>query len=463
MPGVTTVPDDAALRNLVSKVDHIVVLMMENRSFDHMLGYLTIDGGRADIEGLRKGQSNNANGKDWPVHKAARTSLVKAQDPRHGHVDVEKQIADGAMSDFAENYWATRGQPSLHGDSPGTVMAYHTAAQLPVYDYFAANFCICDHWFCSVPGETMPNRCYAVAGTSGGRLEALNPPRPYGLKSFCRQLDAVKPKAVPWVWFSHDYVPMLWIIDPKYAAGSIPRYFDKSDVLGHASFVERAAKGQLPAVSWIDPNFIDLTFGPAGSNDDHPPSDLHAGQKLALALFDAVAQGPLWEKTMVIVTYDEHGGFYDHVPPPACEDDSPQLRSLGPRVPAFVLSPWVGAGSVSSTIYDHTSIIKTILARFCRKANGTVPDMGARVRAAPHLGGVLTEPSARPAIPRSSYQKLVAQTQSWGDKLAAHETIPTRESLQAEASVTDFQQEFLALRQAVLAQRSPDIAAPPPN
>jgi phospholipase C len=234
-------------------------------------------------------------------------------------------------------------------------------------------------------------------------------------------------------------------------------------VLGHASFVDRAAEGQLPAVSWIDPNFIDLTFGPAGSNDDHPPSDLHAGQKLALALFDAVVQGPLWEKTMVIVTYDEHGGFYDHVPPPACEDDSPQLRSLGPRVPAFVLSPWVGAGSVSSTIYDHTSIIKTILARFCRKANGTVPDMGARVRAAQHLGGVLTERHARPAIPRSSYQKLVAQAQSWGDKLAAHETIPNRASLQAEASVTDFQQEFLALRQAVLAQRSPDVAAPPPR
>ena len=129
MPGVTTVPDDAALHNLVSKVDHIVVLMMENRSFDHMLGYLTIDQGRADVEGLRKGLSNKANGKNWPVHKAARTSLVKAQDPRHGHLDVEKQIADGAMSGFAENYWSTRGQPPLKGDSPGTVMAYHTAAK----------------------------------------------------------------------------------------------------------------------------------------------------------------------------------------------------------------------------------------------------------------------------------------------------------------------------------------------
>jgi phospholipase C len=340
-------------------------------------------------------------------------------------------------------------------------MAYHTGAQLPVYDYLAGNFCVCDHWFCSVPGETMPNRCFAVAGTSGGLLEALNPPRPYNLKSFCRELDAVKPTAVPWVWFSHDYVPMLWIIDPTYAAGSIPRYFDKSDVLGHASFVERAAKGELPAVSWIDPNFVDLAFGPAGSNDDHPPSDLLAGQKLVLALFDAVVQGPLWEKTLVIITYDEHGGFFDHVTPPPCEDDLPEFRSPGPRVPAFVISPWVGAGSVSSTVYDHTSIIKTILARFCRNEDGTVPDMGARVRAAQHLGGVLTEPSARPAIPRSSYQTLIAQAQSWGDTLAAHPTLPSAESLQGEASVTDFQQEFLALRQAVLAQRSSNIPAPP--
>jgi phospholipase C len=100
-------------------------------------------------------------------------------------------------------------------------------------------------------------------------------------------------------------------------------------VLGHASFVERAAKGQLPAVSWIDPNFVDLSFGPAGSNDDHPPSDLHAGQKLMLALFDAVVQGPLWERTMVIVTYDEHGGFYDHLPPPAARMTSRSCARLG--------------------------------------------------------------------------------------------------------------------------------------
>jgi Phosphoesterase family len=157
----------------------------------------------------------------------------------------------------------------------------------------------------------------------------------------------------------------------------------------------------------------------------------------------------------------QHGGFYDHVPPPACEDDFPQLRWLGPRVPAFVISPWVGAGSVSSTVFDHTSIIKTILARFCRKPDGTVPDMGARARAAQHPGGVLTEPSPRAPIPRSAYQDLITLAQGWSDKLAAHTAIRTRTTLAAEATVTDFQQEFLALRQAVLAKRTPTIPAPP--
>src|SRR5437870_13865337 len=126
---------------------------------------------------------------------------------------------------------------------------------------------------------------------------------------------------------------MLLLIDPEYglADEAVPAYFDRKDVFGHRSFVERAAAGDLPAVSRIDPNFVDLGFGPAGSNDDHPPSDLHAGQKLVLALFDALARSPAWEKTLLVITYDEHGGFYDHLAPPSAADDHPALRQLGPR------------------------------------------------------------------------------------------------------------------------------------
>jgi phospholipase C len=455
----TVVPDDKALQNL-RKVDHIVVLMMENRSFDHMLGFLTLEQGRTDLEGPTPGLANEQGGRSFPIHPASGTTLVKAQDPSHGSHSVAEQIAGGAMSGFASNYWATRPQPPFTGDSPGLVMAYHTQEQLPVYAYVAERFCVCDHWFCSVPGETMPNRCYAVAGTSGGKIDALRPPQPYNLPSFCRHLDAVK---VSWRWYSHDYVPMLWLIDPQYGLSgeTIPAYFDRKDLFGHRSFLDRAAAGDLPAVSWIDPNFVDVTFGPAKSNDDHPPSDLHAGQKLVLELLDAVLQSPAWPKTLVVITYDEHGGFYDHVPPPAAEDDHPALRKLGPRVPALVISPWVAERQVATTVFDHTSIIKTILARFCRKPDGTVPDMGARVRAAHHLGGLLSAPHARPVIPRSDYQHLIDGSRGWQEQLATRSVLPTPEGVVTRpATLTDFQEEFLAASQTLLAARGAKNAPP---
>ncbi len=175
-----------------------------------------------------------------------------------------------------------------------------------------------------------------------------------------------------------------------------------------------------------------------------------------LELFDAVTQSPAWEKTLLVITYDEHGGFYDHVPPPACKDDTPTLRKLGPRVPALVVSPWVSQRQVSTTVFDHTSIIKTILARFCRKPDGTVPDMGARVRAAQHLGQLLGESTPRKAPSRTDYQQLIDSTRTWGAALATHPILPTAEGiLSAPLHLTDFQEEFLEARQIVLAARAP--------
>src|SRR5207247_6110256 len=109
---------------------------------------------------------------------------------------------------------------------------------------------------------------------------------------------------------------------------------------GRRSFLKRAAQGDLPAVSWIDPNFVDVNLGPGASDDDHPPSDLLAGQELVFRLFNAVVRSPVWPKMLLVITYDEHGGFYDHVAPPAAEDDDPGFRGYGPRVPAIVVSPW---------------------------------------------------------------------------------------------------------------------------
>jgi phospholipase C len=371
--------------------------------------------------------------------------MQKAQDPCHSGWCVDEQLANN-NGGFVSNFMKTR---QAGGGNPGAVMAYHPAEHVPVYEFLAREFCVCDHWFCSVPGATMPNRCYAAAGTSGGLRNNIKPSRPYNLASFVRHL-----KPEQWRWYSHDYVPTIWLIDPQVGLSlqNVPAFFDRKDVFGHRSFLERAAKGDLPAVSWIDPNFYDLTFGPAGSNDDHPPSDLRAGQKLVLQLVDAVLQSPAWKKTLLVITYDEHGGFFDHVQPPKAADDRPAMRKYGPRVPALVISPYVAKGSVAKTVFDHTSIIKTILMRFCRKANGRIPNMGARVKAASHLGELVT--GTRPRLyKRAAYQPLLDASVKWHEEMVLDGVPQPGEGLAIPHELTDFQKDFLGAKADLLAAR----------
>lgn len=132
-----------------------------------------------------------------------------------------------------------------------------------------------------------------------------------------------------------------------------------------------------------------------------------------MVLYNAVVNSPKWNETLLIITYDEHGGFFDHVSPPPAQDDNKDFRQYGVRVPTFIVSPWVEPRSVSSTLFDHTSIIKTILLRFCQKSDGSIPDMGARVTAANHLGGLLTRSSPLPAPPVAAYDHLVAHIANW--------------------------------------------------
>jgi phospholipase C len=161
-------------------------------------------------------------------------------------------------------------------------------------------------------------------------------------------------------------------------------------------------------------NFNPIGFQP---NDDHPPADIRDGQELVLAVYHALATSPQWEKTLLIIFYDEHGGFFDHVAPPAAPDDDPQMFGrYGVRIPALIISPWVEPGSVSKTLFDHTSISKTILLRFCPgalnepkrhqgllarlRSSGHPRPMGMRVSQANDLGELLTRATPRPAADR---------------------------------------------------------------
>jgi phospholipase C len=396
---------DPTQENL-KKIDHIVVLVMENRSFDHMLGYLKLEAAREDVDGLTSDMSNSFQDKSYPVHHLDNTALGKDQDPCHDGDCVHEQLSNGNAG-FVSNYAARH--PA--DPDPGVVMGYYNGSDLPLYDHLAREFTLCDRWFCSVDGATWPNRLYAVTGRANGSKVNKRVPI-YSLPSFVRHLEA---KRVSWRWYCHD-VATLRVTDEKYRVGSFSHfaYFDKRSVFARKSFLDDAASGNLAAVSWIDPNFVDVSFvGHSGSNDDHPPSDLLAGQELVLKLYNAVINSPKWEKTLLVIVYDEHGGFYDHVPTLPAEDDNPNFRSYGARVPAFIVSPWAERGKVSSTIFDHTSIIKSILLRFCQKADGAIPDMGARVSNANHLGSLLTLPAARQAPPIASYQHAIEIISEW--------------------------------------------------
>jgi phospholipase C len=175
-----------------------------------------------------------------------------------------------------------------------------------------------------------------------------------------------------------------------------------------------------------------------------------------LKTYTALVKSPNWSKTMLVVTYDEHGGFFDHVPPPAARDDKPAFRSYGVRVPALVISPWTERTSVSNVLYDHTSIIKTILLRFCQK-NGRIPDMGARVRHANHLGGTLALAKARPPTPLSAYRDAVERIANWRTDVFRSRVLMEPITDPADPQdLNDLQQQMLAAKKQVRAKGVPE-------
>jgi len=409
---LVSVATDSTLDNL-KKIEHVVVLMMENRSFDHVLGYLTLEKGRTDVDGLTKDMHNTYKGVDYFPKRRTDTAFLKNQDPCHTGKCVAEQLSNnngGFVSNYADNYPS---DPEVN-----LVMNYFNGATLNVYDHLVQESCVCDRWFCSVDGATWPNRLYSVTGQSGGTKDNKRIPL-YDLPSFVRYLSAGK---VPWRWYAHRSPATLRLIDSQYRnifhlKSDHFSFFDRRSEFGGNSFLEDAAQGKLAAVSWIDPDFGDPhTQSHKNENDDHPPVDVMAGQQLVLKLYNALASSRQWDKTLLVVVYDEHGGLYDHVPPPAADDDRPNFRRYGVRVPAFIISPWVSANTVSHVIFDHTSLIKTILLKFCRRADGSIPNMGARVTRANHLGVLLTRTVARPAPPLSKLQSLVANLAAWHGK-----------------------------------------------
>jgi phospholipase C len=381
-------------------IDHIVVLVLENRSFDHFLGYLSLGGYKdkdgQSIDGLDPSMSN-PDGRAGGGHAVHRLDDPRFwPGPQHEYAHVAAQMAPYSEAGEAQNRGFVNDYRTVKGVADaGAVMGYYDQSTLPVHDALARDFVVCDRWFAAVPGPTLPNRSFLLAGHSQGATTNLGMAEMFALHRIITIFDHLNEREVKWAYYFHD-VPILRLFKQfTFTVGPIQ----------HVSrFHDAARRGALPAVSWIDPNFTlqGIARLPDGGNDDHPPSDVRNGQNLVARVYASlVSNAEAWKKTLLLVTYDEHGGFFDHVPPPLRPNRAPlgkpSFHRLGLRVPALVVSPWAPRGAIHKGELDHASILRTILDRFWPE--GETPGMGERVSTAASLAPLLTEAAPRADAP----------------------------------------------------------------
>jgi phospholipase C len=372
-------------------IKHFVVLMMENRSFDHMLGALQSPAYK--IDGLSNAGANaNGAGQSIAPTRDARYSGDLTDDPHHDFDDVTEQLfgtmtpAAGAapdMSGFVRNF------ERYAGAGGANVMKCFDPAQLPVLSALATSYAVCDRWFCSVPGPTLPNRLYAHAGTSRGRLD-MSPDYVGPFKTIYEVLWNLQIESAI---FYHDWSGTLSFEFTLTHQSEIYATFDR--------FVELCKNDRLPAYSFIEPRYNPQSSGGASlpANDQHPDHDVAAGELLIRRVYEALrSNDAVWQSSVLLVVYDEHGGLYDHVPPGACVSPdgmtsvSPafDFTRLGPRVPAVIVSPYVAAGTIiHDRIFDHTSIIATAMQLFAPAGEWPSNALGKRAMQANTFDDVL--------------------------------------------------------------------------
>ena len=352
----------------------LVVVCMENRSYDHYLGARALEGLGGD--GLRAGMSNpHPDGGSVEIYPE---TVHCVPDPPHGWETSRTQWNAGANDGFMRAYVQSQG-----AGVPPHVMGYFGRAELPVTWALADAYTSCDRWFSSVLGPTWPNRMYLHSGQSGGlRVNELPSQGGIDWPSIHHRLSEA---GVPWAYYYQDlpFVPLFKGVDID---GTIRRV--------HSDFIEDAAAGALPPVSFVEPAFT--------ASDDHPPHHPLLGQQFLGMVYAALAASPQWGECMLVITYDEAGGFFDHVSPPLAADDraAEGFDQLGFRAPTLVAGPYVKRGHVSSVVRDHTSVLAHIDRMF-----GLEP-LTARAAAAADLSECLDldrlargEPAPPAAVP----------------------------------------------------------------
>lgn len=354
-----TLPEPAA-----SGIDHVVVVMMENRSFDHYFGWLPgADGKQA---GLRYPDNE---GVLHPTHHLTEYTGCGFNDPDHSYTGGRIQLDGGRLDGFRR------------GTNDDFALGYYTESDFPFYSQLLPQATVLDRYFASILTQTYPNRLYSHAAYTD-RLD--NNIRTTTLPTIWDRLASA---GVPATYYFSD-LPFLALWGEQYLNISRP----------YEQFLSQAASGTLPQFSYLDPYFLGEDQG--GSADDHPHADIRRGQAFLYQVASALMNGPLWSKTVLVISYDEWGGFFDHVRPPRFPDDHNSAPGgpndhgqAGFRVPTIVFGPQARRGYVGHQVYDHTSVLKMVEWRF-----GLAP-LTARDRAARNLAEVLDFSAPRPAPP----------------------------------------------------------------
>lgn len=357
----------------------VVIVMLENRSFDHMLGYLSLLEPKMAVDGLVPAPENNSDYRQplakllndaylnvssgdgelhYPFHMADNPLTIDLPHDRHSvETQLGRRNSSGyLMEGFVDAYYNNCSTRMELVDP----MGFFTAAEVPMMDFFARNFTLCERWFAPLPADTQPNRLMAFSGETviDRDLTLIPPTQPL-------VFEWLETNGIDWCVYSDDLpfftlLPKLW---PKILHSKLFRKFSTLT----ADVVKVSASSPFPKVVFIEPSFLDSPFHPDHDpNDDHPILPVGFGEDFLRQVYQALTSPQnltLWKQMVMIVTFDEHGGFYDHVSPlfpvsADCGTGNSLFQSTGARVPAFVVSPFASARQVYPHNLDHTSMLE---------------------------------------------------------------------------------------------------------
>ncbi|MBS1806903.1 MAG: alkaline phosphatase family protein [Acidobacteria bacterium] len=348
-------------------IKHLVLVMMENRSFDHLFGFLKSPD--YPINGLNGNEFNPApDGSQVKVSKNAQNAGDLWPDPGHDFIDTTEQIfndrtivnaGNAVMTGFVNNYQRHTNNPK----KARRIMKCFDPARIPVLMTLAKEYAVCDNWFASVPGPTLPNRAFVHFSTSLGRVD-MSPDWGGKYKTIYELLDGESPRVTAKIYYQDSTIAQTI----TYLKNNQGRFFGS-----FRNFTDDCKNNKLPTYCVVEPKFNnDPDFA---ASDQHPDHDMAEGERFLSDVYNAIRKNKaVWESTMLVIVYDEHGGLYDHVVPPATVSPDGRVNNvfgfkferLGVRVPAVVVSPYIKKGTIISNVFDHTSVIATVRKLFTK-------------------------------------------------------------------------------------------------